>query len=82
VVQVEFIGVNIMSSTTDKVTGAANAAVGNVKQVVGKAVGSDKLEAEGIVQEAKGEGQKAVGDAKGAIKQGANKVAEVINKKL
>lgn len=71
-----------MSSTTDKVTGVANAAVGNVKQAVGKAVGSEKLEAEGIVQEAKGDAQKAVGDAKEAIKQGANKLADVINRKL
>jgi uncharacterized protein YjbJ (UPF0337 family) len=71
-----------MSSTTDKITGAVNTEAGNVKQAVGKAIGSDKLEAEGIVQEAKGEGQKAVGDAKDVIKEGANKVAEVINKKL
>lgn len=73
---------SIMSSTTDKVTGVANAAVGNVKQAVGKAIGSEKLEAEGIAQEAKGEVQKAVGDAKEAIKHGANKVADVIAKKL
>ena len=71
-----------MSGTTDKIAGGANAAVGNVKQAVGKAVGSEKLQEEGIAQEAKGEAQKAVGDIKEAVKQGANKVADVINKKL
>ena len=71
-----------MSSTTDKLSGAANVAAGTLKQSIGNAIGSDKLEAEGLAQEAKGDAQKAVGDAKDAIKQGAAKVAEAINKKL
>lgn len=45
-----------MGSTTDKVKGAANEAIGKAKQKVGEAVGSDKLKVEGLVQEAKGEG--------------------------
>lgn len=49
-----------MSSTSDKAKGLANEAVGNVKQGVGKVTGNDKLRAEGVVQEKKGEVQKAV----------------------
>ena len=58
-----------MSSTGDKVKGMANEAVGNVKQGVGKATGNDKVRAEGVVQEKKGEVQKAVGDTKDAVKK-------------
>ncbi|WOC14617.1 CsbD family protein [Pseudochrobactrum sp. MP213Fo] len=57
-----------MNSTTDKIKGLANEAAGNVKQAVGKATGSDKLEAEGRVQELKGEAQQAKGKAKDAVK--------------
>jgi uncharacterized protein YjbJ (UPF0337 family) len=71
-----------MSGTTDKISGTANVVGGKIKQGVGNAVGSDKLEAEGIGQEAKGDAQKAVGDAKEAIRSGANKVTDAINKKL
>ncbi|MCP1508449.1 uncharacterized protein YjbJ (UPF0337 family) [Pseudomonas marginalis] len=58
-----------MSSTSDKVKGVANEAVGNIKQGIGKVTGNDKLRAEGVVQEKKGEVQKAVGDAKDAVKK-------------
>jgi uncharacterized protein YjbJ (UPF0337 family) len=62
-----------MSSTTDKVKGMANEAVGNVKQGVGKATDNDKLRAEGKAQEIKGEAQQAAGKAKDAIKKGVDK---------
>ncbi|WP_439541794.1 CsbD family protein [Hyphomicrobium sp.] len=71
-----------MGSTTDKIKGYANEAAGNVKQGVGKVVGSERLQAEGAVQELKGKAQVAVGDAKEAVKDGANKVADKINEKL
>ena len=58
-----------MSSTTDKIKGLANEAAGNVKQAAGKAVGNDRLQAEGIVQERKGEAQQAVGKVKDAVKK-------------
>ena len=35
-----------MGSTTDKVAGTANEAIGKAKQGIGKAVGSDKLQGE------------------------------------
>ena len=56
-----------MSSTTDKIKGLANEAVGNLKQGVGNVTGNDKLVAEGKVQELKGEAQKTVGDAKDGV---------------
>ncbi len=63
-----------MSSTTDKIKGAANEVAGSVKQSVGKAVGNTKLEAEGIGQKAKGKVQVAVGDAKSAVKNTVDKL--------
>jgi uncharacterized protein YjbJ (UPF0337 family) len=56
-----------MSGTKDKVKGMANEAVGNVKQGVGKATGSDKMKVEGKLQERKGEAQQAVGKVKDAV---------------
>jgi uncharacterized protein YjbJ (UPF0337 family) len=63
-----------MSSTTDKIKGLANEAVGNVKQGIGSATGNDKLQAEGKAQELKGEAQKTTGDVKDGIKNAADTV--------
>ena len=71
-----------MGSTADKVKGTTNEAVGKAKQGVGEAVGSDRLQGEGAVQEVKGKGQKAVGDAKEAAKDAANRAAAAANKNL
>jgi uncharacterized protein YjbJ (UPF0337 family) len=71
-----------MGSTSDKAAGLANEAIGNVKQGVGKAVGNDRLQAEGAAQEAKGDAQQAVGKAKEGIKDAANTVADAVNRKL
>ncbi len=71
-----------MGSTTDKIKGVTNEAIGKAKQGIGEAVDSPKLQGEGAIQEAKGEGQKAVGDAKEATKDAVNKAAELANKKL
>ncbi len=56
-----------MGEFVDKTKGVTNDVVGNIKQGVGKLVDSDKLRAEGLVQEAKGEVQKKTGDVKGAL---------------
>ncbi|MDI1285172.1 MAG: CsbD family protein [Reyranella sp.] len=61
-----------MSSTTDKVKGAANQVVGKVKQGVGEATNDSALKGEGRLQEAKGDAQKAVGKVKDAIKKAAD----------
>ena len=58
-----------MTSTTDKIKGAANEAMGNVKQAAGKVAGNDRLRAQGMMQERKGEAQQAVGKAKDAVKK-------------
>ncbi|MBV4512075.1 CsbD family protein [Pseudomonas sp. SWRI22] len=58
-----------MSSTSDKVKGLANEAVGNIKQGVGKVTDNDKLRAEGVIQEKKGEAQQAVGKTKDVVKK-------------
>jgi uncharacterized protein YjbJ (UPF0337 family) len=71
-----------MSSTTDKVKGTANEAMGKAKQKVGEATGSERLEGEGAIQEVKGKGQKAVGDAKEATKDALNRAAAKANDKL
>jgi len=56
-----------MGEFVDKTKGVTNDLVGNVKQGVGKMVDSDKLRAEGLAQEAKGELQKKTGAVKGAL---------------
>ena len=71
-----------MSATTDKIKGVTNEAVGKAKQGVGQAVGSDRLQGEGVIQEVKGKGQKAVGDAKQATKDAVNTAAAATNKNL
>jgi len=71
-----------MGSTTDKIKGTANEVIGKAKQGIGEATGSEQLQGEGVIQEAKGHGQKAMGDAKEAIKEGADKAAAFVNKKL
>lgn len=71
-----------MSSTTDKIKGVSNEAAGHLKQGVGKAVGSEKLRAEGVAQDLNGHAQKAVGDAKSAVKDAANKAADHANKHM
>ncbi|AVE05378.1 CsbD family protein [Pseudomonas sp. R11F] len=58
-----------MSSTSDKAKGLKDELVGNIKQGVGKVTGNDKLRAEGVVQEKKGQVEKAVGDTKDAVKK-------------
>jgi uncharacterized protein YjbJ (UPF0337 family) len=71
-----------MGSTADKASGYANQAAGNIKQGVGKAVGSEELQVKGAVQELKGKAQVAVGDVKETVKEGADKAADEINRKL
>jgi len=58
-----------MGSTTDKIKGLANEAVGNAKQVAGRVLEKPELEAEGLAQEAKGEGQQALAKGKETVKK-------------
>lgn len=56
-----------MGELTDKAKGLANEAIGNTKQAVGKATNNKKLEAEGTLQERKGEAQQLAGKVKGKL---------------
>jgi uncharacterized protein YjbJ (UPF0337 family) len=71
-----------MGGTTDKVASVANEVVGGAKRNIGHAVGSERLEAEGMAQEVKGRVQKTVGDAKNATKDAVNKLAAKANNNL
>lgn len=71
-----------MSATADKIKGNANEAIGKAKQGIGEAVGSDRLQGEGVVQELKGKGQKALGDVKQGTKDAVNDAAAAANKNL
>jgi uncharacterized protein YjbJ (UPF0337 family) len=71
----DFRGRRCMSSTTDKIKGTANEAMGKAKQGIGEATGSDKMKGEGAVQEIKGKGQKTMGDAKDAAKDAVDRAA-------
>ena len=59
-----------MAGMCDKIKCLGNDAVGNIKQGVGKVIGSDKMQAEGALQETKGEAQQAIGDTKEAVADG------------
>ena len=63
-----------MGSTSDKIKGVANEAIGNIKQGAGKATDNPKLRAEGAMQERKGEAQQMVGKAKDAVKKAVDKM--------
>jgi uncharacterized protein YjbJ (UPF0337 family) len=52
----------------DRVVGSAKQIKGGVKEVVGKAVGDRKLEAEGKAEKIEGKVQNAVGGLKDALK--------------
>ena len=64
-----------MGSTTDKIKGTANEAMGKAKQGIGEATGSERLKGEGVVQEVKGKGHQAMGDAKDAAKEAVDRAA-------
>ncbi len=56
-----------MNSTTDRVKGAANSAVGKVKEAIGKETGDPGLAAKGAAQDTKGKTQTIIGKGKAAI---------------
>lgn len=52
----------------DTIKGAAKDAAGSVKEAVGKATGNERLEAEGVADQAAGKIQKGVGNLKDAAR--------------
>ena len=71
-----------MGSLTDKIKGVSNQAGGKAKEGLGKAIGNEQMQAEGMAQQVKGKVQKTVGDAKSTIKDAADKVADKAHEKL
>jgi uncharacterized protein YjbJ (UPF0337 family) len=53
----------------DRIKGAAHQAKGSVKEAVGKTIGDEKIEAEGVAEKAAGKVQNAMGGAKDAMKE-------------
>lgn len=51
----------------ERIEGAAQKAFGSAKQVIGKAVGNEKLQAEGIADKIVGSVKETVGKAKDAV---------------
>lgn len=51
----------------ERIEGAVQKGVGAVKQAAGKAVGNEKLQAEGLADKAQGSAKNAVGKAKDAV---------------
>ncbi len=52
----------------DRIKGSAKQVAGNIKESVGKALGDDKLQADGKAQQAEGKIQNAVGGMKDAVR--------------
>ncbi|MCC8961554.1 CsbD family protein [Bradyrhizobium sp. Pear76] len=63
-----------MSSTTDKIKGSANEAIGRFKRRLGKVTGSPAMQGRGAILQAKGKGQKALGGAKRIVRHAVNRV--------
>ena len=59
--------------STNRIEGAARKATGAIKEATGKAVGNDRLRAEGAAE-------KAVGSAQNAIGKGQDKLAKELRR--
>lgn len=62
----------------DQVKGRVNQATGKAKEVAGRVVGNDRLQAKGLADQAKGKVQTVYGDAKENAKDTAQKVIDKI----
>ena len=71
-----------MGSATDKIKSVANQAGGKIKEGVGKAIGNEQMQVEGMAQQVKGKTQRKVGEVKSTIKDVADKVADKAHEKL
>jgi len=69
-----------MSGNSDKAAGVANEAIEGQSKGIGHAVGSDRMKADGVMQELKVDAQKTTGDAKNATKESVDKTAAALKK--
>ena len=51
----------------EQIEGASQKAVGSVKDATGRAIGSEKLQAQGLADKAAGTAKQAYGDAKNTV---------------
>jgi uncharacterized protein YjbJ (UPF0337 family) len=58
----------------DQVQGRAEQVKGDIKEAAGKMVGNQKLQGEGLVDQAKGKAQAGYGDAKEQVKKGIDRI--------
>ena len=66
-----------MGCTMDRVKGVANQAGGKVKEGIGRAIGNEPMQVEGVAQPVKGKRK-----AKDPVKDTANKIADKANENL
>jgi uncharacterized protein YjbJ (UPF0337 family) len=71
-----------MGSMTDRAKGVANQAGGKIKEGIGKAIGNEQMQVEGMAQQVKGKAQQKIGEAKEAIKDMADRAADKAHEKL
>ena len=57
----------------NQVQGRATEVKGDIKEAAGKVVGNQKLQGEGLVDQAKGKAQAVYGDAKEQVKKGIDR---------
>ncbi len=62
----------------DQVNGRVDQSTGKVKEVAGRIVGNDRLEAEGRAEKTAGKVQTTYGDAKEDVKDSAKRVIDKI----
>jgi len=60
----------------DRIKGAADQAKGAVKEVVGKAIGDQKMQTEGTINKLTGKVESAVGGAKDTLRDTVSKVTK------
>ncbi len=65
----------------DRIVGAAKEISGKVKEGVGHAIGNEKLEAEGVLDQVDGKVQNTVGKAKDATREAVDKIADALKGK-
>src|SRR6476469_191838 len=66
------------SGTGDKLKGKAQEAVGKGKETVGNATGDERLQGEGLVDQAKGKVSQAAGTVKDKLDQLGDKIGEKV----
>ena len=62
----------------DQVEGRVDNSIGKIKEAAGKLVGNEKLQAEGLAEQAKGKVQTVFGDSKEHAKDQARKIIDKI----